>query len=60
MNTLHITVEGNQVISRFNGEGEGTAICGYVSDQQVEEIIARHNESEKINPSRQNAKAIRG
>jgi len=58
-NTLQITVEDNQVISRFNGEGEGAVIAGFVNEAQVNAIIEAHNASEQIAPSKRNAKAIR-
>tara|TARA_R110002095_G_C4251583_1_gene240168 strand:+ start:7210 stop:7392 length:183 start_codon:yes stop_codon:yes gene_type:complete len=59
MNTLDITVENNNVVSRFNGEGEGGVVCSFTSEQAVQNIINAHNESEVINPSRQNATARR-
>ena len=58
MNTLNITVENNNVVSRFNGDGEGTVICSFESNNQVQNIINAHNESELINPTPRNAKAV--
>lgn len=58
MSTLNISIENGNVVSRFNGEGEGTIICSYVSDKQVTDIINAHNESETINPTPRNAKAV--
>jgi hypothetical protein len=60
MNTLNISVENNMVVSRYNGEGEGTKLCGFVSDKQVQDLVNNHNKSEEISPSRRNAKAVRG
>ena len=58
-NILQISVENNLVIARFNGEGEGNKYCGYVSEEQVQNIIDSHNQSEKLSPSSRNAKAVR-
>tara|TARA_R110000737_G_scaffold125041_2_gene157505 strand:- start:3951 stop:4139 length:189 start_codon:yes stop_codon:yes gene_type:complete len=57
-NTLNITVENDQVISRFNSEGEGTVVCSYVNDDQIDAIVYNHNKSELVAPSIRNAKAI--
>ena len=59
MNTLEISVENNLVIGRFNGEGEGSVICSYTSEQQVSNIIIANNESENANPSARNPLAVR-
>ena len=59
MNTLDITVENNNVVSRFNGEGEGTIITNCTSDEVISNIIKAHNESEAMNPSVRNATARR-
>ena len=56
-NTLQITIENNLVISRLNGLGEGTTLCGYVNKEQVQQIISKHNKCEELNPSTFNALA---
>jgi|14_taG_2_1085336.scaffolds.fasta_scaffold126497_2 hypothetical protein len=59
MNSLNISVENKMVIGRLNGEGEGTKICSFVSEDQVSSIIDNHNKSEELNPTKRNAKAVR-
>ena len=57
-NILNISVEDNLVISRYNGEGSGSVVCGFESNKQVQKIIDNHNDCEKMNPSIRNATAV--
>jgi hypothetical protein len=56
-NTLQVTIENNLVISRLNGLGKGSTLCGYVNKEQVEQIISNHNKCEALKPSVVNALA---
>jgi len=59
MSTLNISIENDQIISRFNGKGKGSIVCPYINEDQVNKIISNHNKRESINPTAGNPQAIR-